>query len=207
MSLSLAPGMKRLHSSTWWRLFPSVLVLALLLAAACGTPPEAADERPEPTVAVQAVAPQPPLPIVVPTPEFDPETAAAIALGEQYGELTVYWEDLFNRVFEHVADPHMIDSPAVESALQVSMDTYRQALRDLPPTPITEQVARSDGRALDFLVQAHGLVAGSGPEPPPAQRSEAVRIMVEAGNTHMATRVMVADYLLRYGLYSADFGF
>ncbi len=135
-------------------------------------------------------------------PEFA-DFSDAVELGETYGELLDEWEELYEQVFATVSQPRLGRAPAADAELQLRLASYRAGLRELIPTPITDQVVQSEERSLASLMAVFKLVAAFGDAPTQVQLSSPVRLMLEAGTAHEEARAIVGRYLESFGL---DFG-
>lgn len=138
---------------------------------------------------------------------IDSELAAAVELAEEYGRLAQVWETMFNAVFDMASDPMLASRSEVDSILEATIASYRQALRELPRSSITEDLVRSEERALDLLAEANQMIGSLGSSPTSEDLRPAIRLLVEAGNHHQAAIDAVGRLLGPLGLSTADFGF
>lgn len=198
----MSPGQRRAPATARQGL--ALCLAALLVACAPGGVPLSAPPTSPPGrdggSARQA-------PAEVPSrPPANPQLAAALALAELYGGLVDDWGALFDRVFEAVSEPKLARNPAFQETFRATTRSYRERLDQLPPTPVSEQVAASERRALELLGEAQRRTAALSDTPSADERSQVVRLMVEAGAAHLAARQSVVDYLQSLGLAPEAFG-
>ncbi len=131
---------------------------------------------------------------------------AAVELAEKYSFLAALWVDLFDLVFDMASDPQQVADPEAAALLENGFATYLESLNELPATPVTGTVRRSEERALDLLADAYQSVIGLGQGRSPDDLRPAVRMAVEAGRVHLEASNAVANFLRGLGLSPADFG-
>lgn len=141
-----------------------------------------------------------------PAGQASSDVEAALELAEKYSFLASLWVDLFDLVFEMASDPQSAVDPESAALLENGFATYLEGLNDLPATPVTEAVLRSEERALDLLADAYQGILGLGQRRSADDLRPAARLVVEAGKAHLEASNAVADFLRGLGLSPADFG-